>query len=276
VYKDPNSRSALALRAAFPTPAALNAASVSALQTARCGTYPSTAKLLELQHLAASSIGTRDAARMRGLTFEQSQLIAEVALLEQHVEALDTEIAQLITHSREGRILTSIPGIGPMAAATIIALIGTIANFDRPAQLKAYCGWAPTLTQSGRTLDHAKLTPRGVRVLKQTIYLAVWQAVRTADNEFAALYERLVPRKCAFDERKHQYIGRNKVVGRVAGQLITVIFTLLKRDQEATATGGSLPEPELYDPAVHRRHRAGQYQPRATATLGNIVHLPVQ
>lgn len=275
VYKDPNSRSALTLRATFPTPATLTTASLSALRAARCGTFPSTAKLLELQQLAASTIGTHDAARVRGLTFEQSQLIAEEQLLEQHVEALDAEIAQLIAHSREGCILTSIPGIGPMAAATIIALIGTIANFDRPAQLKAYCGWAPTLTQSGRTLDHAKLTPRGVRVLKQTIYLAVWQAVRTGDNEFASLYERLVPRKCAFDERKHQYIARNKVVGRVAGQLITVMFALLKRDQEAMATGGSLSEPELYDPAVHRRHRAGQYRPPASATLGNIVHLPV-
>jgi hypothetical protein len=44
VYKDPNSRSALAFRAAFPTPAALTTARVSALQAARCGTYPSTTK----------------------------------------------------------------------------------------------------------------------------------------------------------------------------------------------------------------------------------------
>jgi hypothetical protein len=83
-----------------------------------------------------------------------------------------------------------------------------------------------------------------------------------------------VPRKCVYDERKAQYIGKNKVVGRIAGQLITVMFTLLKRDQEVQQNGGVLPEPELYDPVLHRRHRAGHYQPATSPTRGNIVHLP--
>jgi transposase len=110
------------------------------LAAARNGHYPSTTKLLELQQLAAQSVGTKDLARVRGLTFEQQQLIAELALIEQHVQALDAEITQVLDTSREGRILTSIPGIGPMQAAVTIAAIGSIANFDRPAQLKAYCG----------------------------------------------------------------------------------------------------------------------------------------
>jgi Transposase IS116/IS110/IS902 family len=172
----------------------------------------------------------------------------------------------------------SIPGIGPTQAATILAMIGNIANFDRPAQLKAYCGWAPTLTQSGVTVDRARLTPRGARSLKRTLYLAVWHLVRHPDNEFARLYARLAPRKCVYDERTRQYRGKGKVIGRVAGQLITVMFTLLKHDQErlAHAKGGMAPAPELYDPELHRRHRAGQYQPPAFPTLGTVVQLPPQ
>jgi len=278
VCKNPNSASALALRTAFPTPAALATASASALVAARSGHYPSTTNLLTLQQLAADSIGTKDVARVRGLAFEQQQLIAELTLLEQHIVALEAEIAQVLVTSREGRILMSIPGIGPMQAATIIAAIGSIANFDRPAQLKAYCGWAPTLRQSGKTLDHAKLTPRGVRALKQVLFLAAWGAIRGGDNEFARLYERLVPRKCAFDERKGEYIGKNKVVGRVAGQLVTVLFTLLKRDQEVVAQAkGSplLPEPLGYDPALHRRHRAGLYTAPGAVPPGKLVRLPM-
>src|SRR6266700_889935 len=38
----------------------------------------SDAKLLELQRLAAQSIGTKDPARLRGLIFEQAQLIEEL------------------------------------------------------------------------------------------------------------------------------------------------------------------------------------------------------
>jgi transposase len=279
VCKDPNSPSALAVRKAFPTPTAMATASLSALKAVRGGnhcTHPSEAQLVELQRLAEHSIGTQDPARIRGLTFEQGQLIAELDLLNQHVAALESEIAHITATAREGRILTSIPGVGPTQAAVIIAMLGNIANFERSAQLKAYCGWAPTLTQSGKTLDHARLTPRGVRLLKHAFFLCVWQALRHPDNEFARLYERLVPRKCIYDERKAQYLGKNKVVGRIAGQLITVMFTLLKRDQEALQKGGVPPEPELYDPALHRRHHTGQYQPSTTSTRGNVVHLPAR
>ena len=45
---------------------------------------------------------------------------------------------QVVEHSREGKILTSMPGVGPLAAATLIALIGNIANFDRASQFKSY------------------------------------------------------------------------------------------------------------------------------------------
>lgn len=48
----------------------------------------SFAKLLELQRLAIQSIGTEEPARLRGLTFEQSQLIAELELLQLHLEHL--------------------------------------------------------------------------------------------------------------------------------------------------------------------------------------------
>jgi transposase len=163
-----------------------------------------------------------------------------------------------------------------MQAASIIAMIGNIANFDRPAQLKSYFGWAPTLTQSGKTLDHAKLTPRGIRVMKGMIYLIVLQLVHLKDNEFARSYERLVLRKCAYDERRKQYIGKNKVIGRIAGQLIGIIFTLLKRDQEVVAKGGNVLPPERYDPEIHHQHRSGHYQPATQAQPGHIVQLPVQ
>jgi transposase len=276
IYKDPNSPSALALRSAFPTPAAVATASLSSLLSTRKARRPSEAKLAELQRLAIESIGTKDAARLRGLIFEQHQLVAELQVIQHHIEALDMEMSQVIAHSREGQILTSIPGVGSIAAAIIIGMIGNIANFDRPAQLKAYCGWAPSISQSGATLDHAKLTPRGVRLLKQTVYLVAWNTLRPADNEFARLYGRLVRRKCIYDDKTGQYVGKNTVIGRVAGQLLSVIFTLLKRDQERIAKGGKLPDPELYDPAIHHRHRTGQYSAPTRTSLGTVVQLPTQ
>lgn len=75
VCKDPNLPSALAIREHFPTPTAVATASLNALKEACVGNHPSDANLAELQRLAAQRIGTKDLARLPGLTFEQGQLI---------------------------------------------------------------------------------------------------------------------------------------------------------------------------------------------------------
>src|SRR5581483_8793720 len=125
-------------------------ASLSALQEARGkARIFSNTKLLELQRLATESIGTKDVARQRGLVFEQQQVIEELRLITAHLEALEAEMMQVVEHAREGQLLTSIPGIGPQQAAILIALIGNIANFEHPGQLKSSCGWVPAIVQSG-------------------------------------------------------------------------------------------------------------------------------
>jgi transposase len=261
VFHDPNGPTALVFRERFPVPTAIATASLSVLQEARGKTRMlSDAKLLELQRLADQSIGTKDLARLRGLVFEQQQVIEEYHLIVAHLESLETEMMQVVEHCREGQLLTSIPGIGPLQAAILIACIGNIANFERPAQLKSYCGWVPAIAESGTTLDQARLSPRGSRLLKPTILLAVWKAIRM-DCEWARLYERLIPIKCRYDEKRRTYVGRGRVIGRIAGQMLGVVYALLKSDQEAiskSAPGAPLPPPVLSDPEIHRKHRAGQ------------------
>jgi transposase len=264
LLRNPNLPTALALRERFPTPADLAAASFWELREARGRTCSvSDVKLQELQRLAAQSIGTKDPARVRGLVVEQKQLIRELRLIAEHLAQLETEIAQVVDGSREGQILTSIPGIGFQAAATLIAMIGSIANFDRAAQLKSYVGWVPKVAQSGSSLDWSRLSPRGVRQMKQTMYLIVWRAIQW-DTEWKAMYERQLARKCRSDERTRRLIGREKVIGRLAGQMTGVIYSLLKQDQELLAhlsPGMEPPPPALYDPELHRQHRLGHYQP---------------
>ena len=278
VIKNPNCPVALALREHFPTPHALATASFIAVCQIRGDARSfSDAKLVELQRLAEQSIGVKDLGRQRGLILEQGQLIAELRLLREHVEQLETEIVSIVEHSREGQILQSMPGIGPVMAATMIAAIGSIHNFASASALKSYFGWAPVVTQSGTTLDSTRLTRGGTRTMKQVMYLAVWQALRFPDNEWAKLYERLVKTRCSFDERTQSYIGKTRVIGRVAGQMTEAIYALLKRDAELLSKvlpGQEPPPPLLYDPEVHQRHRQGQYRPLKSTPLPNIIVIP--
>ncbi len=277
VMKNPNLPTALLFREKFPTAQALATANFSALQQARGSNRSlSDEKLLELQRLAAQSIGTKDPIHLRSLVFEQKQLLEELALIQRHIEQIEHEMIQIVEHSREGQILVSIPGIGPIQAAMIIATIGNIANFSHAAQLKSYFGWAPAVSQSGSSLDRTRLSSRGVRMMKQTMYLVVWHGIRLKDCEWNRIYERLVPIKCRYDERTSRYIGRGKVIGRLAGQIISVIFTLLKKDQETLShlpPNREPPEPVLYDPELHRKHCAGQYQASTTHKPQKLLQL---
>jgi hypothetical protein len=38
------------------------------------------------------------------------------------------------------------------------------------------------------------------------------------------------PLKCPYDERTKRRIGRGKVLGRIAGQMIAMMFALLKKE----------------------------------------------
>jgi transposase len=182
VLKDPNGTTALTIRERFPTPQALATASLGSLQQARGGNRTLTDdKLLELQRLAAQSIGVKDAHRLRGLVFEQGQLLKELRLLQEHLQQLEAEICQIVEHSREGQILLSIPGIGPLAAATLIAVIGNIANFSRASELKSYLGWAPMREQTGTSFDRSRLTHGGSRSTRQVLYLVVLSATHRQD-----------------------------------------------------------------------------------------------
>lgn len=259
VIKDVNCTSALLLRERYPRPSDVERADVAALKDCCPGRRPGRAQLARLQELATSSIGIKDEARIELLIYEQSQLIDELRLLEQHLAAISEKIAYQVALCREGRILTSLPMIGPYFAAALIAGIGTIANFEDAAHLRSYLGWRPRSKQTGTTEDTRALAPVGNRLMRHTMYLIVWAAIRPqAKTEWGDLYRRLVPKKCAYDARKKKYIGKNKVIGRVAGQIATLIYHLLKKDYDvlmSLSPGEEPPPPIVYDRALHQAHR---------------------
>jgi transposase len=183
----------------------------------------------------------------------------------------------IATNCHEGHILLSIPQIGPMQAATIIATIGHISNFEKASELKSYFGWAPKWEQTGTTFDRTNLAKGGARPMKHMLFLMAARAI-SIDGEWAKMYQQLLPRMCSYDERRKDYRGKLKVLGRIAGQMASMIFALLTTDQETLSKvppGQEPPPPMLYDPEVHRRHREGNYRPLKPGTQPRkIIQLP--
>jgi len=276
VFRDPNSPAALAVRAQFPTAEAIATADLAQLCTAKGPRRPSRQEMEHLQQLAIQSIGVKDPGRLQGLVFEQRQLIRELHLLQEHLAQIDAEVACILEHAREGRILLSMPWLGLSSAAAILAAIGNIDNFASAAALKAYFGWAPKVIQSGVSTDSATISRAGERTMKEVLYLVAIRSV-SGSGAWAPLYHRLVERTCAYDERTRSYRGKKKVVGRVAGQITAMIYAFLKADADMlakTPQGSEPPPPMLYDAGIHQAHRAGAYRTMKPAVeRGRLIRL---
>jgi transposase len=252
-YKDPNSASALALREQFPTAQLIADASIDDLCKTRKHRMPSRDNLLHLQEIARTSVGIKDAQRQRALILEQSQLITALRLTLAQLATLDQEITEVITPLREGQILASFTGVGPIQAAALFSGIGCIANFENAGKLKAYFGWAPRRMQTGTTMDKTALVRVGHPMMRHTMYLVTISSL-IYDKTWRALYDRLVARG-EYDPIRQTFRGKKKVMGRITGQIIKVMYVLLKRDYDLLQSlkeGETPPPPELYDTAKHR------------------------
>ena len=84
------------------------------------------------------------------------RVIAELAVELDRVrgrrDQLASEIAQLFEAHPFGRILGSLPGVGPRTGSTILAEIGDGSRFANGSRLASYAGLAPVTRQSGSSI----------------------------------------------------------------------------------------------------------------------------
>lgn len=86
-------------------------------------------------------------------------------------------------------MIQSIPGIGTRIAATILAEVGEIDRFDHAKKLVAFAGVDPSIFSSGKfTATRNKITKRGSRRLRTTLYLAVCCGLRSSRNQKLRAY----------------------------------------------------------------------------------------
>jgi transposase len=130
-------------------------------------------KALAVRRAAAESLGLTalgPAARV-----ELDALLAQIALLEAQVAEVDRAVGALLAGVEQH--LTTIPGVGAVLAATILAEIGDVARFPDPAALVAYAGLDPSVFESGAfrgTRQH--ISKRGSPYLRRALFLAAHSA----------------------------------------------------------------------------------------------------
>lgn len=125
------------------------------------------AKAISIKEVAADTFGIKIA--QDAFSFQLKQLIDRMNFLDKQIEALDCQILEY--YEKFDCYLHTIPGIGMIAAATILAEIGDINRFKSSSALVAFAGIDPTVRQSGEfSSTHNHMSKRGSPYLRHAIF----------------------------------------------------------------------------------------------------------
>lgn len=111
------------------------------------------------------------------------------------IEDLDEAIL-LEIRSDEGlrqdfRRLQTVPGVGPVLAATLMGELGDLRAFGHPKQLAHFVGVAPVVRTSGTSVDgRPHMSKRGNSRVRRMLYLGAMAAIR-GDTPFTRTYQHL-------------------------------------------------------------------------------------
>jgi transposase len=153
-------------------------------------------RLARLSKRRDQLVAMRQQERTRRRECHDSEIAADLdghlASLDQAIIRLERIIARLIDGdadlARAGRLLRSVPGIGPVAATTLIALLPELGSRS-PKSIAALAGLAPLNADSG--LFRGKRPVRGGRKrVRDALYMAAVSAARSS-SRFAAFYKAL-------------------------------------------------------------------------------------
>ena len=172
------------------------------------------AKAISIKEAAADTFGIKIA--QDAFSFQLKQLIDRMNFLDKQIEALDCQILEY--YEKFDCYLHSIPGIGMIGAATILAEIGDISRFKNSSALVAFAGIDPTVRQSGEfNSTHNHMSKRGSPYLRHAIFLAA-TTCSFHNSPLNAYYKK------KRDQGKHHLTA----TGAVARKLTTVIYAVLR------------------------------------------------
>lgn len=184
-----------------------------AVRTASRGRF-GRAKAEEVKAAAKRSVGATFAAE--SVAFELKSLVDTVEYLDRQIDELEAEACREMDQEVRA-LLTSIPGIGDVSAATIAAEIGAPERFENPKKLVAYAGIDASASDSGdfeSTENH--MSKRGSSYLRYALMTAADRA-RVYDPYFGDYYDSMIARG------KHHYVAVSGVARKLCGVILAVL-----------------------------------------------------
>ena len=183
--------------------------------------------------------------------------LRHLACLEEEVEELDAEILRRMATSpflKAFALLQTVPGVGQLSAATILAETGTdLEPFPTAEQMASWAGLCPGNRESAG-IQKGSQTTHGNPYLRTALVQCAWAAAGKNDSVFRARFQRLAPRR-----------GEKRAIIAVAHLMLLIIYCMLK---EEVAFRGAENAPKQ-----RRRQRRAHHHLRCLRRLGLSVEI---
>ena len=119
-------------------------------------------------------------------------VLAEGRSLIRQRDEIEARAVELLSDLPDYQLLTTIPGIGPINAMTILAEAGDLRRFRHHRQFLKFCGMDLATVQSGMFRGQSRISKYGNARLRRTLWMAGQTAVLKRTNSFRDKFERYI------------------------------------------------------------------------------------
>lgn len=114
----------------------------------------------------------------------------------------------------------SVPGIGELGAATLIAEIGDFKDFNSGDELASWLGLVPNVYQSADKYPNGRITKRGSKGAMWILTQIAHAAARTKNSKLKEFFNR-----------KKKSIGHAKAIIALTRKIATIIWHLITNEE---------------------------------------------
>jgi transposase len=208
----------------------------------------------KVPQLIAAIEGNRMSDHIR---FVIRSCMRHLACLEEEVEELDGEILKrkrLPMFQKALTLLQTIPGVGQLSAATILAETGPdLDAFPTAEQMASWAGLCPGNRESAG-VQKGSQTTHGNSYLRTALVQCAWAATRRHGSVFRIRFQRLAPRR-----------GEKRAIIAVAHLMLIILYCML--------TQGVVFRGAETAPKQRRRERRAHHHLRCLRRLGLAVEI---
>jgi len=151
---------------------------------------------------------------------EIAPLQVMLKILNTRIQCADAQLENLVASDPRAQRLCTVPGVGPVTAATFVATVDRVERFAGAHQLEAYLGLVPRERSSGEKQCRGRITKAGNGRARWLLVEAAWSILRYKKSETLALRQwadRIAVRR-----------GKFRAAVALARRLAGILYAMLR------------------------------------------------